>query len=154
MIQYPRHQHRSKLIAQGHHNRWRRTGRKIGGEVGVAVVAIMLPGSYACAKSKAHDDHLLAQDDVYATASIIVTAFFSTGIAECNSITSQLEMDSALILLLLPFTALSCNVLPFAKLTESIHNAAGDSLEWYQGPSHAGKLGVPWPTACLVLSKA
>ena len=105
-------------------------------------------------KSKAHDDHLLAQDDVHATASIIVTAFFSTGIAECNSITSQLEMDGALIYLLLPFTALSCNVLSFAKLTESIHNAAGDSLEWYQGPSHAGKLGVPWPTACLALSKA
>ena len=63
-------------------------------------------------------------------------------------------MDGALILLLLPFTALSCNVLSFAELTESIHHAAGDSLEWYQGPSHAGKLDVPWPTACLALSKA
>ena len=106
------------------------------------------------AKSKAHDEHLLAQDDVHTTASIIVAAFFSTGIPECNSITPQLEMDGVLILLLLPFTALSCNVQSFAKLTESIHNAAGDSLEWYQGPSHAGKLGVPWPTACLALSKA
>ena len=52
-------------------------------------------------KSKAHDDHLLAPDCVRATASIIIAAFFATG-PECNSITSHLEMDSALSFMLLP----------------------------------------------------